>query len=105
PAALPAPSASLATTLTSRGAAFSRLPLKLSTIRITATFPADRKWARQDSNLHATGYEPAALAVELRARIAHTLPRRVASSHRHLHTARRAHTRSAARRLVPRFRR
>jgi hypothetical protein len=25
------------------------------------------EWARQDSNLHATGYEPAALAVELRA--------------------------------------
>ena len=26
------------------------------------------EWARQESNLHATGYEPAALAVELRAR-------------------------------------
>src|SRR4051812_13110904 len=28
---------------------------------------AAAEWARQDSNLHATGYEPAALAVELRA--------------------------------------
>src|SRR5436853_3596278 len=29
---------------------------------------ADRKWAHQDSNLERTGYEPAALTVELWAR-------------------------------------
>src|SRR5207245_759150 len=37
----------------------------LSTPGVSAKF---LEWARQDSNLHATGYEPAALAVELRAR-------------------------------------
>jgi opacity protein-like surface antigen len=38
----------------------------------------DAAWARQDSNLHATGYEPAALTVELRAR---THPTSVADEH------------------------
>jgi hypothetical protein len=36
------------------------------------------RWARQESNLHATGYEPAALSVELRARDRHRLLRPVA---------------------------
>src|SRR3989449_1267093 len=43
-------------------------------IRAQGAAPAG-KWARQESNLHATGYEPAALSVELRARDrTHTTP-------------------------------
>src|SRR5262249_15994081 len=48
-----------------------------------APAPAGRAgdWARQESNLHAAGYEPDALTVELRARNPHTVPRSVASAH------------------------
>ena len=44
-------------------------------------------WARQESNLHATGYEPDALTVELRARERHRLSRVVACAHNEGDTA------------------
>ena len=46
------------------------------------------RWARQESNLHAAGYEPDALTVELRAPIAHRVARPVACAHHEGDTAR-----------------
>ena len=52
-----------------RIAALSAIVLALgaSTQARSAGSAGRKAWARQDSNLHRTGYEPAALTVELRA--------------------------------------
>ena len=50
------------------GPAFSRLRREMSTLARGRSLPGGADWARQESNLHATGYEPDALTVELRAR-------------------------------------
>src|SRR5438105_15609615 len=63
------------------GPAFSPLRPEMSMRCVTSV------WARQESNLHATGYEPDALTVELRAPGAQRVARAVACAHHEGDTA------------------